>query len=470
MHHGIMESSFFYLIPVLKGQIGFILLTLVLCSYSRAQSNDSVKVSGKVKWKDATITGYPPELEIVTPDRQVYFCPIDSTGSYVRYLPVGTYLIKTSQHYNWMGEEYIRINNTISNISINVSSQQEFTSPILVLDTIAIQDDIPKIGVARNFTKRNARLLDDFIKRRMAYFEIPGASLAIIKNGELIYCKAYGVSNILSATPVTKKTLFESGSVTKSVFAFVVMRLVEKGVLELDQPLYQLLPFEGISHDERYKLITTRHVLCHQTGLPNWAKRDSTGHFNLLFTPGTGYGYSGEGYEYLKRVIEHVTKKDISQILNEELMVPLDLKGLYFSGSDFIKKHSAHGHLELQPSDIRIIEKPMMAFSMFTEAKSFSDFMLGLRNRKGLGRATYDEMLGIQSTRNGGKHWGLGFELENSSAGLIYGHSGSTSTGFICSFRFFSDLDIGYVFFTNSDMGAMLSIPLLTQFLVTGKK
>ena len=184
--------------------------------------------------------------------------------------------------------------------------------------------------------------------------------------------------------PVTEKTLFEAGSITKSVFAFAVMRLVERDILRLDQPLYELLPFEEVSHDERYRIITARHVLCHQTGLPNWAQRDSSGHFNLLFTPGTGFGYSGEGYEYLKRVIEHITGKNISQILNEELFIPLNLADFYFKGSEYVKKYSAHGHIDLKPSGIRFIEKPMMAFSLFTEARAFSNFMLALRNKKGL--------------------------------------------------------------------------------------
>jgi hypothetical protein len=96
--------------------------------------------------------------------------------------------------------------------------------------------------------------------------------------------------------------------------------------------------------------------------------------------------------------------------------------------------------------------------------------MLALRNKKGLKNDTYNEMLSIQSTREDGVHWGLGFELNNTSFGLSYGHSGSTSSGFISNFTFFPKLDMGYVFFTNSNMGAMLSIPLLTQYLITGKK
>lgn len=333
----------------------------------------------------------------------------------------------------------------------------------------AAADLMSGAGLAHHFTREQASLVDEFIKKQMTLYDIPGASLAIIKKGKVTYTQVYGVTNVQSRMPVTEKTLFEAGSVTKPVFAFVVMRLVERNILRLDQPLYELLPFRAVSIDERYKLITVRHVLCHQSGLPNWGQPDSTGHFNLLFTPGTKFGYSGEGYEYLKRVIEHITDKNIDQVLNEELLMPLELTGFYFKGNEYIKKYAAHGHIDRKPSRIRFIEKPMMAFSLFTEAGAFSYFMLALRNKKGLKSATYEEMLKVQSTRDDGVHWGLGFELEKTPLGLSYGHSGSTSSGFICNFTFFPETDVGYVFFTNSNRGVELSIPLLTQFLTTGK-
>jgi len=112
----------------------------------------------------------------------------------------------------------------------------------------------------------------------------------------------------------------------------------------------------------------------------------------------------------------------------------------------------------------------MMAFSMFTEAKAFSNFMLALLNKKGLASKTYDEMFRIQSVREDGVHWSLGFEMEETPVGISYGHSGSTSSGFICNFRYFPEQNTGYAFFTNSNMGAELAIPLLTQFIVTGRK
>ena len=103
--------------------------------------------------------------------------------------------------------------------------------------------------------------------------------------------------------------------------------------------MYTYLPFEEIEHDERYKLITARHVLSHQTGFPNWASMNPDGKIDIKFIPGTAYGYSGEGYEYLKRVVTKVTGKDIETILKEEVLDPLSLKNTYFSVNDYLKNH-----------------------------------------------------------------------------------------------------------------------------------
>jgi CubicO group peptidase (beta-lactamase class C family) len=69
---------------------------------------------------------------------------------------------------------------------------------------------------------------------------------------------------------VNDQTLFEAASVSKPIFAYFVMRMVEKGLLNLDTPLYKYLPYPDIEHDDRYKLITARMVLNHTTGFPNW--------------------------------------------------------------------------------------------------------------------------------------------------------------------------------------------------------
>lgn len=455
-------------------KIGFLFWVAHLCLLPSvwAQELDSVEVSGKLIWEDKTITGFPAQLEITSTYDSTFSkeVPIDSLGGYKVRLVEGTYTLAPQKHYHWIGEEYIRINDQASKISLSLSAKKDVEAPPIKLTTIPWPDLMPEEGVLHNFTPEKALLLDEFIERHMAFFEIPGASIALIKKGELIYHKIYGVKNSITRAPIEDRTLFEAGSVTKPIFAFLVMRLSEKGIIDLDKPLFQYLPFEAVAHDERYKEITARLVLSHQTGFSNWPKRDEKGQFDLKFKPGTQFGYSGEAFEYLKRVVAHVTQRDISTLLQEELLSPLKWEHVYFQGGKEITQYAANGHYDYEPREIRHIKQPMMAYSMSTEAKSFSRFMLALRNRDLLMPETYEEMLTPISTRADGVQWSLGFRIENSPEGLVYGHSGSTSRGFICNFSFFEDLDLGYVMFTNSQMGGFLSIPLLTEFLVTGKK
>ena len=93
---------------------------------------------------------------------------------------------------------------------------------------------------------------------------------------------------------------------SKPVFAYLVMKLREKGVLDLDTPLstYAAPPVE-LKGDPRATLITARRVLSHTTGLPNWRSKEEP--FRIDFTPGDRYRYSGEGYSYLQSVVTHLT-------------------------------------------------------------------------------------------------------------------------------------------------------------------
>jgi CubicO group peptidase (beta-lactamase class C family) len=443
---------------------------------------DSAIVSGHLRWKENSITGFPGKVNINAKGESSFLiqADVDSSGGYSVKLPIGTYNILPAVSFYWV-KRFIRIDNKNSQITITVKSNKDVIAPILEIDTIPLPDLIPKKGILHDFNNEKAILLDNFIKGYQEYYEIPGVSLALIKNGQIVYHKTYGIKNTNTKDPVNDETLFEAGSVTKPVFTFAVMRLVERGILDLDKPLYQYLPFEDVAHDDRYKLITARHVLSHQTGFPNWANRNEIGQFDLLFTPGTKFGYSGEGFEYLKRVIEHITKKDIGVILEEELINPLNLKNIYFEKNDYLLKVAANGHIDNLPTNIRLIDSPKVAYGMYTEAKSFAAFILALSNRQGLKPETYNEMFKIQTTipkddsekKEGwdvNSYRGLGFELEKSPYGLIIGHGGSTSTGYTCYFNIFQDLNLGYVIFTNSDTGGILVQSPIMEFLITGKE
>ena len=156
----------------------------------------------------------------------------------------------------------------------------------------------------------------------LAYYKIPGISLAVIKDSKVVFSRGFGLRNAQTREAVTEETVFEAASMTKPVFAYTVLRLVDRGVLTLDTPLFTYLPYEDIAYDERYKLITARMVLTHRTGFPNWR----TGRLELKFVPGTEVSYSGEGFVYLGKVVEKLTGKKLVDLCREEVFKPLGIE------------------------------------------------------------------------------------------------------------------------------------------------
>ena len=100
-------------------------------------------------------------------------------------------------------------------------------------------------------------------------------------------------------------TVFAAASVSKTVFAYAVMQLCDRGVLALDTPLTRYTPHRILDADPRLDLITARHVLSHTSGLPNF--RNGAAPLPIHFTPGERFQYSGEGYWYLQSVVTHLT-------------------------------------------------------------------------------------------------------------------------------------------------------------------
>lgn len=95
--------------------------------------------------------------------------------------------------------------------------------------------------------------LDNFIESKIKELNISGLSIAVINEGAVVYHNTFGYANLEKKTRVTDKTIFEAASMSKSVFAFFVMKYVEEGKLDLDRPLHEYLSYPDISHDDRYK-------------------------------------------------------------------------------------------------------------------------------------------------------------------------------------------------------------------------
>lgn len=116
--------------------------------------------------------------------------------------------------------------------------------------------------------------LDQFLTSQVGPGNLPGLSIAIINNGKIVYHRSMGTGSLETHSAVNDQSIFEAASLSKTVFTYFVLRLVDQGIFNLDTPLYKYMPYEDISGDERYKLITARMVLDHTSGLPNWRTSD----------------------------------------------------------------------------------------------------------------------------------------------------------------------------------------------------
>src|ERR1044071_3487603 len=136
------------------------------------------------------------------------------------------------------------------------------------------------------------RRLERLVPRVMRDGHVPGLSIVVIRDRKVVWERAFGVANAETKAPLTRDAIFESASLTKPMFAYAVLKLVDAGVLSLDVPLSNYLD-EPVT-DPRMKKITARMVLTHTTGYQNEVMPGQT--LEVHFEPGSRFSYSGAGY------------------------------------------------------------------------------------------------------------------------------------------------------------------------------
>ena len=348
-----------------------------------------------------------------------------------------------------------------------------------------------KTGLLKANPNDDALLLADvekLIPRLMREFAVPGLSAAIIRDGKMIWNKPYGVKSFATKEPVNNDTVFEAASVSKTVFAYAVMKLCEKGTLKLDGPLSQYLPKPFLEGDPRLDMITARYVLSHRSGFQNWRTPEEP--LKINFTPGTDFMYSGEGYNYLQSVVTQTTGKvnpdecgsfeaglkvcatDIGEYMVKNVLVP---HGMTSSGYVW---NSALGRNEAKPHDVDGNTKTKghptaldmaryaSAGGLTTTARDFSKFIIGLFTPKDndpyrLNMESLEEMFRPQiklkddQKIDGASSWALGWAVNERESGNIVLHSGGQS-GFKSLMMVCPQRKSGFVMLTNSDKGGYL--------------
>ena len=266
------------------------------------------------------------------------------------------------------------------------------------------------------------------------------------------------------------------GSVTKALFALAVHRLAERGEIDLDRPLHEYLAWEDLGDDPKAKLITARHVLSHQTGLPNWRGQNEDGKLSFKFTPGTSFSYSGEGFEYLGRVIVAVTGKSLDQILFDETLKPFggDPDRIVFFDDGSLMDRVAFGHDIDRPNKPSLPDYIAPAFSLHTHARALAPIMETLLARKGMDAATYDAALTEHvltpdpvSSAKWPSYYALGLRVTETDFGKAFGHTGLNGANH-SMFEAYEEHGAGIIVLTNSDLGRQFYLDL-REFLVVGR-
>lgn len=247
--------------------------------------------------------------------------------------------------------------------------------------------------------------IDRQVKSLLADTGARGMAIAVIDRGKVTYVKAYGKRNA-KGDPLRTDTVMYGASLTKAVFAYTVLRLVDQGRIDLDTPLAAYLdkplpdydtqaihpdkygPYKDLAGDPRWKKITARMVLTHSTGFLNFYWLEPDQKLRIHFEPGSRFSYSGEGMILLQFAIENGRKSkglgfDVGDLVRTNVFEPLGMKR-----SSLMWRADFAGNLadgwndkgEPQPHDQR--SKVRAAGSMDTTIDDLSKFAAALVSGK----------------------------------------------------------------------------------------
>jgi CubicO group peptidase (beta-lactamase class C family) len=370
-------------------------------------------------------------------------------------------------------------------------------SQTLLSLAIIVAVSIPLSGSEQSKVKRldgtaiTSAEIDETVSRLMQAAAVTGAGIAIFDNGKVAYLKAYGFRDKDRNQPLTVDSVMSAASFSKIAFAYMVMQLVDEGVLDLDKPIYQYLPkplaeypnYVDLANDSRYKQITARMLLSHTSGLPNWRAFEEDHKLKIHFAPGSRFAYSGEGIDLLQLVVEAITKQPLEELMREHVLGPLDMTRTSMIWEDRFDSDYANGYDEygrsLGPQRRTIGDA---AGSMQTTVSDFARFMQAVMEGKLLRSKARKLMLSPQIEITS-KHefptlsdeatdenkairlsYGLGWGLYWTPHGKAFfkeGHDVGWRNYTVC----FDQQNAGIVIMTNSGNGEGIFKPLLETLL-----
>ncbi len=247
--------------------------------------------------------------------------------------------------------------------------------------------------------------VDTTVTRLMRAARVTGIGIAILNDRKVAYLKAYGVRDKEKNLPLTPDSVMSAASLSKVAFAYMVMQLVDEGILDLDKPVYQYLPkalpeydaYKDLANDPRHKKITARMLLSHTSGFPNWRRFTDDGKLSINFEPGLRFAYSGEGIALLQLVVETAARKPLNELMRDRVFQPLSMTRTGMVWEERFESDYANGYDEEEHSlGPQKRTRADAAGSMQTTVGDFSRFMEAVMQGNNLRQQTREQMLSSQ--------------------------------------------------------------------------
>ena len=366
---------------------------------------------------------------------------------------------------------------------------------LIIVFFVAINGSAQIIKRLDNSTITSEKLTAE-INRLTKAAHVTGMVVTVFNNNKPVYEKAFGYKNAEAKEPMQTKTEFYGASLSKTVFAVLVMKLVEKGVLDLDKPLQEYLPkpiyeyppvtprawhedYSSLKNDSLYQTITARMCLDHSAGFANWRWFEPDQKLRVDAKPGSRYRYSGEGLVYLQVVLEKMLQMPLDSMMQQNIFRPLGMNTSSYSWqprfeSNYCLGHDAHEKPYQKDKD----NAPRSASTLETTPEDYTRFLTAVMNYEIISWKARTEMfkpqIRIRSISQFGPlslkdstlnekiqlSYGLGWGLYKTPFGWGAFKEGN-GDGFQHYSVIFPDKKLGILIMTNSDNGESIYKELL---------
>ncbi|HSI71775.1 MAG TPA: serine hydrolase domain-containing protein [Fimbriimonas sp.] len=309
----------------------------------------------------------------------------------------------------------------------------------------------------------SADQLDDFIKSEMARQNVPGLTLAIVRDGKVVRTGAYGKADLELDVPANEDNVFEIGSTTKQFTAVLVLQQLEEGKLSLEDPISKYI--EG--SPATWNGITLRHLLTHTSGLKEYVVIPGLGlieefdrktflekmkPLTLDFQPGETFAYSNTNFALLGVVLEKVSGKTYTELINERILKPLEMTNTQILDPDAVVKNRAHGYMnqggKLFRSRLSMLSN-LSDGALMSTAKDLAKWDIALHGGKVLKPASFQLLTTpAKLNTNRPRPYGLGTFLSPLGARPFIGHHGA-SAGYSVGYGHFPSANLAVIVMTN---------------------